>query len=332
MDQLTGKKTRFAMIIANLVHEPLACLFIWLPFILRKDCESTAFQISLLATLKPIMAIFSFYWSQLSLTFGLQHRASILISGIMARLLFLFLPVFQSINFLLVASASYLFFSRASVPSWMELLKCNLPSESRQKWFSFSSMIAYLEGISLAIGFGFLFDQTMIAWRYLFAFSALIGVIGVIYQTLVPHQMQLPNNQPISFGQLIIKPWKDTVSIMKKRKDFALFQWGFMAGGFGIMLVNVICPLFLVDVLDLRHVDYANARYCFMGLGFILLSPLWQKGMQTVSIFALTLKICFGFAGVIVCLFFSIYHLAFLDLAFFLYGVALAGSHLIWHL
>lgn len=333
IDKLVGRKTKFAMVIANLFHEPMACLFIWLPFILRKDCESTAFQISLLATLKPIVAIFSFYWSQLTQTFGLRHKVSVLLSGILARVLFLFLPIFQSIHFLLIASTVYFFFSRAGVPSWMEMLKCNLTSDSREKWFSFSSMIGYLEGIILAIGFGFLFDQTIFAWRYLFAFSAVIGMMGVIYQTLVPHQVQEQTVKiTFSLSRLIIKPLQDTLSLMRKRKDFALFQWGFMAGGFGIMLANVVCPLFFVDVLNLRHVDYANARYCFMGLGFILFSPFWQKGMQRVSIFGLTLKICFGFVGFIVCLFLSKFHLGFLHLAFFLYGASQAGSHLIWHL
>ncbi len=332
-DLIGFKKTRSALIVSSLFHEPLACLFIWLPFILRKDCQATAWQISLLATLKPLVSILSFYWSQITYYFGMNPSKSVLLSGIFARILFLFFPFFHSIEFILIASSFYLFFARAGLPSWMEMLKLNLEPKMREKWFSLSSMLGYAEGIFLAIGLGSLFDQTLSAWRYLFSLSALLGILATIYQTFVPKSMPMPIKRRFnSVWQLVYAPIKDTLFLMKKRKDFALFQWGFMAAGFGIMLANVICPLFFVDVLGLKHVEFAHARYIFMGLGFILFSPLWQKGMQNVSIYGLTLKICFGFAVFISLVFLSNFDIRFLYGAFFLYGASQAGSHLIWHL
>jgi MFS family permease len=326
------KKTRLTLLISSVFHEPLACLFIWLPFILRKDCHATAFQISLLATLKPIVSLFSFYWSHFGKDFGLNHKKSVLLSGVLARLLFLFFPFFHSIEFVLSAATIYLFFSRATMPSWMEILKLNLNPKVRQKWFSLSSVLGYLEGIILAIGLGALFDTQFYAWRFLFAIAAFFGILATIFQSNLPEPPIKKIDGESDENSLLIKPLKEAILLLRKRKDFALFQLGFMFGGFGIMLANVICPLFFVDILKLSHVDYANARYLFMGLGFILFSFFWQKQMEKFSIFNLTLKICFGFAGFIGCLMLSQAHLYYLYAAFFLYGVSQAGSHLVWHL
>jgi hypothetical protein len=326
------KKTRSALIWSSVLNEPLSCLLIWLPFILRKDCHATAWQISLLATLKPIVSLFSFYWPKIANSFGLNHQKSVLLSGFLARFLFLFFPLIESIEFTLFAASMYLFFSRAQVPSWMELLKLNLEPIQRQKWFSLSSMFGYAEGILLAVGFGSLFDHTLIAWRYLFTLSACFGMVGILYQMMIPHVAKETIAQESTFFELLIHPIRDAFELMKKRTDFALFQWGFMFGGFGIMLANVVCPLYFVDVLNLSHVDYAQARYIYMGLGFILFSPLWQKGMQIFSIFGLTLKICLGFAAFVLFMYLSKISHFFLNISFFLYGASQAGSHLIWHL
>lgn len=327
------KKTRSALLMSSVLNEPLACLLIWLPFILRKDCHATTWQISLLATLKPLVSILSFYWPKLADFFGFNHRKSVLISGFFSRIFFVFFPVFHSIEYILFASTCYLFFSRASVPSWMELLKLNLQPKQRQKWFSLSSMLGYAEGILLAVGFGSLFDKTFVAWRYLFALSAVLGMLSIFYQMALPNASSKSNKMQFSsLKDLFFRPLKEAFSLLVERKDFALFQLGFMACGIGIMLANVICPLFFVDLLHLSHLDYAYARYLYMGLGFILFSPIWQKGMQLFSIFGLTSKICMGFALFIVSMLLAQYHIAFLNLAFFIYGASQAGSHLIWHL
>jgi len=59
---------------------------------------------------------------------------------------------------------------------------------------------------------------------------------GVMMQTRLPIRKLFP--EPVKepspgFRRLILKPWKDTLYLMKTNKEFALFQWAFMAGGFG---------------------------------------------------------------------------------------------------
>jgi MFS family permease len=329
----TFKKTRFALLLSSLLHEPLACLYIWLPFILRKDLQASALEISILATLKPLVSIISFYWIGIAQYFKLNLQKGFLVAGILARMPFLFFPIYPSVGYSIFAATVYMLFTRASVPSWMEMLKMNLSTNERGKWFSLGSMIGYAEGVILAVALGSLFDVYLTSWRYLFALSALIGIVGVIVQGNIPMKViKLEEACQVSLKTLIVKPWKDTISIMKKRPDFALFQWGFMAAGLGIMLANVICPLYFVDYLYLRHVDYANARYVFMGLGFIFFSPIWQNYMKRYSLFLLTLFIDMGFVLFCFALILAQMNGQFLYIAFLLYGISQAGSHLVWHL
>lgn len=327
------KNTRLALLLSSILNEPLACLLIALPFILRKDCHATAWQISLLATLKPIVSLFSFFWLKVANSFGFNHRKSVLISGFLSRVLFLFFPFIHCVEYAIFAAAIYLFFSRASLPSWMELIKLNLETRERQKWFSLSSMFGFAEGIVLAMAFGSLFDQNLTSWRLFFAVSALLGMVSVFFQMFIPVADKRNETEKFSIQwRFFFQPIQEAFLLLKQRKDFALFQFGFMAGGFGIMLINVISPLFFVDVLNLSHAEYVSARYIYMGIGFILFSPLWQKGMQLFSFFGLTMKICLGFALFIVFIFLAKWDPRCLNLAFFIYGMAQAGSHLVWHL
>lgn len=329
----TQKKPIAALMSVALLQEPLTCLFIWLPFILRKQCGATAFILSLLATIKPVVSLLSFYWSQFVMERGWSNRQIVGISGFLARVPFLFFPFIDSIPYDIFATAAYLFFSKASIPGWMETLKLNFDAASFKKWFSWSTTLGYVEGMFLAWGLGYLFDHSLLAWRYLFAISAVIGMIGVLGQTRFPLSLLIqPPLKDITLKTLFVKPIQDALEVLNLRKDFALFQKGFMYGGLGIMLVNVVLPLFLVDILDLKHLDYANCRYFLMGIGFILFSPLWQKWMEKRSIFRMTQWICLGFGAYVVLLYGAVFSSMCLYLAFFLYGVFQAGSHLIWHL
>ena len=57
------RSTRLALLWMNLAAEPLISLYTLIPFILRKDLSATMFQVSLFVTLRPVLSVFSFYWS-----------------------------------------------------------------------------------------------------------------------------------------------------------------------------------------------------------------------------------------------------------------------------
>ena len=323
------KETRFAIIASSLIHEPFAFLYIWLPFIFRKDLGATVFQISLLATLKPVISILSFYWNSYNV---LNLRQSLILSGVLARVPFLLFPFFDNIWYFVFASTVYMLFSRASMPPWMEILKLNLDKHKRQRYFALGSGLSYIEGAFVFFYVGLLLDTNIGMWKILFALFAAFSIIGVFVQATIsiaggdgPSLEERP--KPTFFG-----PWRDTIKLMRERPDFAHFQIGFMASGFGIMVVAAIVPEYFADILQLTHKDFANARNIFMGLGFVVCSPLWGKMMNRFSLSQVT-SLVFVFCTLFpVALMLAKCSLYFLYVAYVIYGFAQSGSHMIWHL
>ncbi len=329
------RKTRFALLGTSLLNEPLTLLYSWLPFIMRKELGATAFQIALLLTLRPVMSIISFYWSAHIEKKRKNLRLNLVIAGILARSPFLAFLFTENSWFLVFASALHMLFLRGGIPAWMEILKLNLPKEKRDKLFSLSSSLGYAEGILLALGIGTLLDENYLIWKILYAFSALLGIIGVYIQWRMPIRGEQEEEEPLPHKQrssLFLRPWKNSWQLLRTRTDYAHFQWGFMIGGFGIMLTAAALPLFFVDVLKLSHTNFATARSICMGFGFILSSGLWARALQRLPIAHLACIICVGFGIFPLLLMSSIYHLTWLYLAYVLYGVTQGGSHMLWHL
>jgi len=330
------QRTRAAILATNLLNEPLFSIYALLAFILRKDLGATAFQIALLTMLKPMVSIFSLYWfagggKKSSL------RANVVWAGFLARVPFLFFPFCDNVWFCIAAAALHMLFSRASTPAWMEILKLNMSKKERERSFSQGSALGYAEGVFIAIGFGALLDHHPEAWRLLFFVSALLGMVGVWLQKKVPVCGEgVTEAESVEerkrWKETILWPWKSSWDLMRSRKDFAIFQWGFMACGFGIMLIQPALPLFFVDVLHLSYTDLAIAFSICKGFGFVLTSPVWAKAMGRFSISACSSIVFIGVGLFPLALLLATFSLFWLYLAYIIYGIAQAGSHLIWNL
>jgi len=324
-------KTKVALFWMNLTNEPLVALYTLLPFILRKDLGATAFQLSLFIALRPVLSMFSFYWGA-SLPYQKKNLLSNLIGAwIIARIPFLFLPLFDNVWYLMFAAGVYQLFYRAGNPALMEILKLNLPKVKREKAFSMSFVLSFIESVILGISIGTLLDKAHVDWHLLLFFAALIGLTSFFFQKRIPMQQSLMQEEPAP-GPQFLKPWKDAFQLMRSRPDFAQFQWAFMIGGFGLMLLAPALPIFYVDVLELSHSNIAIARFVLMGIGVVSSSFLWRRGIEKLPLSKLTGFVLIGFCQFPLTLLLALFYPSFLYLAFFLYGIAQAGSHLIWNL
>ena len=326
------KRTKVTLLGTSLLNEAFISFFGLMPFILRKDLLASAFQISLFTMVKPAVAVLSFYWSARLVRSRSSLRNNMVIAGVLARVPFLFFVFFDSVWYMIFASAVYMLFSRAAIPSWMEILRLNLEKPVRDRLFSLSSILGYVECIVIAIGLGSLLDSYQSFWKIFFVFSTFLGLIGVFLQLRTPILLDdTETKKPLNFRGLI-KPWKEGMALIKQRPDFAKFQLGTNLSGFGIMLAIPASALFYADTLMLSHTEMTIGRYIFMGLGFVLFSPIWVKAMQKFTINFLMGFVCLGFAlfpffiSLALLSKFSIY------IAFFSYGITQAGSHLLWNL
>jgi uncharacterized membrane protein len=233
---------------------------------------------------------------------------------------------------LIFASAIYMLFSRAAIPAWMEILKLNLKKNYRDKLFSLGSILAYAEGVFIAVFIGAFLDSYQNAWKIFFIVSSLFSFIGVYLQFKTPILTDnISKRKPINL-EGFIKPWKDGFALIREKPDFAKFQIGTMASGFGIMLANPALTFFYADTLKLTLSEITVGRYIFMGLGFVVFSPFWARAMQKYSINYLTGFVCIGFAVFPGFMILALTSKVWIYLAFLSYGITQAGSHLIWNL
>ncbi|NRA90325.1 MAG: hypothetical protein HRU43_04275 [Simkaniaceae bacterium] len=83
MEKQGAFSTRLAFIWMQIATEPFLAFYTLLLFILRKDLNATPLQISVLATLRPVLSVLSFYWSA-----NLLRERSKLLSNFSVFLLF----------------------------------------------------------------------------------------------------------------------------------------------------------------------------------------------------------------------------------------------------
>jgi hypothetical protein len=224
-------------------------------------------------------------------------------------------------------------FSRGSIPAWMEILKLNLKKTQREKIFSVACILAYAEGVLIALFIGRFLDSYENSFKFIIVFSTLLGLIGVFMQFKTPifeENILVKDSQKNFKG--FIKPWKEGINLIKKRKDFAKFQIGTFLAGFGYMLALPSLFLFYADTLKLTHTEMTVARFVFMGLGFIVFSPIWARLMSKFSINFLTGFVCIGFGIFPIFIMFALLSKVWLYIAFLFYGITQGGSRLIWNL
>jgi len=333
-----AKKTRSTLLLSGLLNEPFVAMFALLPFILRQDLDANLFQISVFTMLKPVMAVFSFYWG-----FGLARQSQTLRSNLIwgwvsARLSFLFVLFFSGPWFVIFSAGLYCLFHRAITPAFMEILHINLQKKSSHTLFTLSSILNWMLSMIIGLYAGKILDHNANTWNWLFAITAALSLSAIVLYKKTPitgETSHLSIDKPVktfSLKQTIMQPLKDSFYLLKIRKDFLHFQMGFMAGGFGLMIIIPASILFYADIIRIDHHAMSMSRLIYMGLGFILFSPLWRQLLKKWSMAKLTALVCFSFALFPIILVCSLYAKFWLFAALFFYGVAQAGSHLVWHL
>jgi MFS family permease len=228
----------------------------------------------------------------------------------------------------------YTMLYRGGMPGWIEILKKNLPGKKRGVIFSLGSALGYVEGVVLAIGVGYLLDNEVGSWRWMFPVSALLGLVGVLMQSRIPIEVKYAPLvvEKVSFGEYLSKPWKESWKLVRSRPDFSCYEWSLMFCGIGVMIIQPALPLFFVDVLGLSYTDLAIALSICKGMGFASTSPVWGQWLSKVNFFNISGSV-FVFMGAFpLLLLFAPFNVIWVYIAYFIYGIAQAGSHLTWNL
>ena len=325
--------TSRSYLFVHLLTFPFWGLFYLLPIVLYKELNATPFQIATMVALKPLVALFSPYWSQL--VHQKPHRLinNLLWANTLKFLPFLFIPFFQNPWFLIIAFANFMMLKRGVIPGWIELLRLNLPEKKQSKICASASMIDYLGTALLPIPFGLLLDSFPSIWRNLFPLFALMGLSANLFiRMFPPHVPTVAQSSLPNFFNSLAAPWKNCWAHLSTRKLFLKFQIGFFLGGAGLMVIHPILPHYFVDILNLSYTEMLTAMAAFKGIGFVISSPAWVRYFHRVKIFQLCAVVTV-FAALFPLLLLAakpFYALVFP--AYLVYGIMQGGSELSWKL
>lgn len=326
-------RTLWGYAATRVLDTPFWGIYNLLPFILYKDLGASPFQIALLVMLRPIVSLLSMYWSS-----QVRGRPDKLVDNILwARGLayapFLLVPFIHSPWYFIGIYGFYMMLSVGIVPAWMEILKVNLPKETREKTFAYTQAFGYLGGGIFPFLIGGLLDGYTEAWRWLFPICALVGFSALFFQRRITiESKEIIEPVPFNLSDKIKGPWKEAYNLLKDRVDFRKFQIGFMFVGSGLMVLQPALPLFFVDILKLSYTELAVAVTLCKGVGFALASPWWAKSLNRSDIFPFASLIAAVASLFPFLLILAQTEVLWLWIAYFLYGIAQAGSELCWNM
>jgi len=324
-------KVRNTYIGMSVFDEPFIALFSLLSFILAIDLNATPFQVAVLVSLRPIVSLFTFYWSA-----NLKRQEDKLVTNLMGawfigRVPFLFMPFFTSVWSIIFAVGVFHLFSRASTPALMEILRQNFEKQEREKLVSRVYLLKFIESGIFAVVFGSMLDLSPSIWKWLIACFALLSISTLILQRRIKINPTAPvASVPKGFNR-VTQPWKDSFELLAKRKDFARFQMGFMIGGFALMMVSAVLPYYFKG-LCLTHETICYGKNLWMGVGVFASTFIWQRILNHYSIEKVMSLMLLGFFCFPLTLILASSSFSFFYIAFFCYGFCQAGSHLLWNL
>lgn len=332
---LVQEKTRLAFLWTRILDTPFWAMFNMLPFILYKDLQASSFEIAVIIALKPLSAIISMYWSDHLSKKGWSLKNNILLSNLIRHLPFFLFPWVSNPWFFIFAFGLNMALYRGAQPAWMEILKVNLPGVAKEKTFAFGSALGYIGDAIIPFVIGMALDGVEQGWRYIFPITALISLFPLVFQWHIPlkEDLELKAN-PIksSLKDHVVSPWKSTFQLIKKRRDFAYFQIGFILGGSGLIIMQPALPAFFFDSLKLSYTELAVALTFCKGIGFALSTPFWTRFIGREDIFRFTSHVIAIAALFPFFLLFAKFNLIWLYLGYIGYGIMQAGSNLSWNM
>lgn len=327
---LQRSSTKHALFVTHLLAEPFVALFALISILLAKELHATPLQIAILTMLRPTVALLSFYWSAISHYHG-NLKTSVMWATALSVTPFIFTPITTNVWYFIFAAGCYSLFARASVPAMMEILKQNV-GEERQKLYSQVSTLSYLVGIICALSFGSLLDKNPALWTTLFSGAALLHLLPLRAQSnIIVASYQEGPPKYSSLLPHLTNPWKESYRLMQENRGFRIFQMGFFVAGFGLMFATPAIPFYL-NSLSISFTELFVAFTVLKGFGFITTTHIWSKRLNVETLSQVSIAVFAGFALYLFTL--LCYPLAPLNvlLAYLVYGVAQAGSHLVWNL
>lgn len=262
-------------------------------FVFLKSLKGTDYNMGLLFLFSTAVMVFSLFFSEI--VKRTLKKGRLLKWVAVATRLPLLLLVFFPENVVELTNAVtyhyiflgifliYFFASPVTIPV------VNLYLKQIYSHINFGSLYSYATSISRVVllfttfGFGIWLDYNPFAFRYVYPFLGILGIISVFIFTKIPYQE--PVEKPV-FKKGLLAAVSSSISemkqVLKTNKPYRDFEIGFMLYGFAFMITVSVIKIFFEKVLELNYSSislYLNLQVVMS----IILLPFFGKMLGRID-------------------------------------------------
>ncbi len=267
------KRTFWLLMLASFFNGFVFGTFNIQDVVAKKALLALDWQITILVMLWPLSNLFSIWWGK-----ALERSKSIskffILTAFIGRLVLIFMLWTHSYYSYLIIMIFVFSFNSLLSPAQNSIYRNNISAENRGVLFGYTASLITLIAIIFSYSAGKLMDINEDWFRYIFAVAGLMGCISSLLMAVIKIEKKKYNAAKLKLRQLFITPIMSTVNILKKNKDFAIFQRNFFIYGIGFMIILPAIPKFLVEYLRMDYSQTFMAKGIISQLGILLLSPI----------------------------------------------------------
>ena len=318
-------------------------------FVFIKSLHGSNYQLGVLFQFSMVVFLFLFFINEFIKRY--QNKKKLLrLTGIATRgplFLLLFFPatdhtllgtsVFHYL-FLLIFFIYY-FGNTVIYPLINLFLKNNYRHEKFGSLYSYATSVNKIVMLIATFLYGLLLDFDHHAYRYIFPFVAVLGVISVFLLSLIHFEEEV-TERVRSFSDSVKRSAKTMMTILRGNKPYFHFEGGFMLYGFSFMITVTVITIFFDRALNLNYSSVAFYKNAYNILAIILLpftgkllGRIDPRKFAVITFGSLMLFILF----VMLTEFFPVHYAVagidiylMLTLAYLFYGIFAATMALLW--
>lgn len=332
------KRTFLLLFIASIFNGFVLSAFKMQDIVAKKALGALDWQITILVMLWPLSNLVSLWWGKLLAHSG-SLRKYFLLTGFVGRLSLIgMLWVDNFYSFLAIMVILFSFNALIS-PAQNSIYQNNFRSHNRGTAFGLISSVGTLVVIIVSFFAGKLLDIDGDYFRIMFAIIAVAGLIYSLIMSLIKVDKQKAEYETKNhLKEIFIKPLSQGFMLLKRNREFRLFQRNFFLYGIGFIIVTPAIPLYLVDTVGMSYSQIFLAKSILAELGVLLFAPLAGKfsdrinpayfsfiAFGSLAIYPLILILSSFFLG-------TVWAVVIINIAFVIFGLAMSMIMISWNI
>jgi len=312
---------------------PLEAMYSLLIFIAIKELDVSLFQLTLLASSKPISSLLAFHCSASMAGRPQVFKKYLIAVNMVAALPALAFPFVDNSWFYVAAHFIFMIGQRAAFPVWNVMLNAQTSKQFLSSLQAKAISIQQSIMIFFPLLIGYWIDGDEGIWRILFLLLALLQLANSLMLMLLPVTTSVLAS-PASKVSLMqpMAYWRDSLKLLQEDRAFCQYLLLFFWGGAGLVLMQSSLPLFFKESLHLSYTNLTLAFSVCKGIALVSSAKIWSRWINHISLYRLNFYVNIFSSLFIAFILFSNLQTYSIFIAYFMYGAMQAGCELSWNM